>query len=78
MSSKLVIKEPIFIEDDGKPIAVILPIEMYEALRAKTGETPQTQAISGVGQPKPEFDLYREETDTSRVYRIPSPRVVRQ
>ena len=33
MAENLIIKEPVFIEDNGQPVAVILPIEDYEAFR---------------------------------------------
>ncbi len=51
MSNKLVITEPVFIEDDGKPIAVILPIEMYNALRAHSKDISQMHGT------QPEFEL---------------------
>jgi hypothetical protein len=33
MAENLIIKEPVFIEDNGQPVAVILPIEDYAAFR---------------------------------------------
>ena len=32
MSQKLIIDKPVFIEDEGKRVAVILPIELYEKM----------------------------------------------
>jgi hypothetical protein len=45
MADKLIIKEPVFIEADGRRIAVILPIEAYESLRARA-DSSQAQATS--------------------------------
>jgi antitoxin (DNA-binding transcriptional repressor) of toxin-antitoxin stability system len=33
MAENLIIREPVFIEDNGQPVAVILPIEDYAAFR---------------------------------------------
>ena len=65
MSEKMIITEPVFIEDHGQRIAVILPIETYEELRARA-ETIQTQAAtpepsSGFEQEKAAFERLQPE-----------------
>jgi len=40
MAEKLVIKGPVFIEDEGRPVAVLVPIELFRAWQQQL----QTQA----------------------------------
>ena len=35
MAEKLVVKEPIFIEEEGRPVAVLLPIEQFRAWQGR-------------------------------------------
>ncbi|HEY4688144.1 MAG TPA: DUF5678 domain-containing protein [Anaerolineae bacterium] len=63
MAEKLIIKEPVFIEADGQRIAVILPIEDYESLRAQS-QLPQTAtdtASSGFEREKAAFQALKPE-----------------
>jgi len=48
VGDKLIIKEPVYIEADGQRIAVILPIEAYESLRAEA-RAAQTQSTPEPG-----------------------------
>jgi hypothetical protein len=62
MADKLIIKEPVFIEADGQRIAVILPIEAYESLRARA-DSSQAQATSA----ETWSDFEREKTAFERL-----------
>jgi PHD/YefM family antitoxin component YafN of YafNO toxin-antitoxin module len=51
MPGKLVVREPLFIEDDGEQVAVLLPIDTYRKLQAAakhaagSPDQPQTNAL---------------------------------
>lgn len=47
MAENLIIKEPVFIEDNGQPVAVILPIEDYEAFRQWKDSTAARAPLDG-------------------------------
>ena len=66
----LSLDHPILIENEGKPVAIILPIEMYEALCKGSS----ADADSERAQDKPEFDI-APESDSDHVRQIPSPRI---
>lgn len=52
MAEKLVIKGPVFIEDEGRPVAVLVPIELSRlaATVADTGPTFSSASTSRVSQ----------------------------
>lgn len=64
MAEKLVIKEPIFIEDEARPIAVLLPIEIFREWqeRLREGAVPSAQ-----GSPAPGSGFLREKAAFERL-----------
>ena len=68
MAEKLVIKAPVFVEDEGRPVAVLLPIELFRAwqqqlqTQAPPSPVPQSaQSISGFEREKAAFERMRPE-----------------
>ncbi len=62
---KFVIKEPVFIEDEGHPVAVIVPIEMFRAWQAQlqadlpVSEPESVQPLSGFEREKAAFEAMK-------------------
>ena len=63
MAEKLVIKGPVFIEDEGRPVAVLVPIELFRAwqqqlqTQAPHSHPPQpAESLSGFEREKAAFE----------------------
>jgi antitoxin (DNA-binding transcriptional repressor) of toxin-antitoxin stability system len=67
MTKNLVLKEPVFIEDEGQPVAVLVPIEQFRAWQEQLQEEAfiaETQSVarpSGFQGEKAAFERMRPE-----------------
>jgi len=64
MAGKLVITEPVFIEENGQRVAVILPIDLYESLQAGAQSASPAAAASaseGFEREKAVFERLKPE-----------------
>jgi len=59
MAGSLIVREPVFIEENGQRVAVILPIAAYDALRARAGDA-EAQTL------KPSLDAHAQNTSFER------------
>lgn len=57
MGDKLVIKEPVLIEDEGRPVAVLLPIDLYRLWQQQV----QKQAAPPLGPTETRNNFQREK-----------------
>jgi hypothetical protein len=57
MTKNLVVKEPVFIEDEGQPVAVILPIELYRTWQKEL----QTAGLHSELEPAPPLSGFERE-----------------
>lgn len=68
MAEKLVIKGPVFIEDEGRPVAVLVPIELFRAWQQQLqtqsphSHPPQpAESLSGFEREKAAFERMKPE-----------------
>jgi PHD/YefM family antitoxin component YafN of YafNO toxin-antitoxin module len=64
MTKNLVVKEPVFIEEEGQPVAVILPIELY---RTWQKELQAAGLAVGSGPTRPLSDFERQKAAFERL-----------
>ncbi len=63
MTEKLVIKAPIFVEDEGQPVAVLMPIELFRAWQQQL----QSQVLPSPRPAKPLSGFEREKAAFERI-----------
>jgi hypothetical protein len=61
MTENLVIKSPVFIEDEGHPVAVIVPIELFRAWQQQLSSSQPTESHSGFERERAAFERLKPE-----------------
>jgi hypothetical protein len=61
MTDNLVVKNPIFIEDEGRPVAVLVPIELFRAWQQQLQSTQLAKPHSGFDREKAAFEQLKPD-----------------
>jgi PHD/YefM family antitoxin component YafN of YafNO toxin-antitoxin module len=61
MTENLVIKSPVFIEDEGHPVAVIVPIELFRTWQRQLSSPQPAESHSGFEREKAAFEQLKPE-----------------
>jgi hypothetical protein len=67
MSENLVVKSPVFIEDGGQPVAVLVPIELFHAwqqqlqMQARPDPSTQPKSYGGFEREKAAFERLKPD-----------------
>lgn len=61
MTENLVVKNPVFIEDKGHPVAVIVPIELFRTWQQQLSSSQPVKSYSGFEREKAAFERLKPE-----------------